>query len=555
MADCAKAGDSMLQPARLRFSFSLAAAAALLLTPGLSAGKRKESLFQTSDRCFACHNGLSTAAGEDVSIGFDWRPTMMANSSRDPYWQAGVRRETIDHPQAAKAIEDECSICHMPMARYEAKTAGHEGEIFSHIPFDAEKPEDRLAEDGVSCSLCHQIADEKLGTRESFVGGFVIDTTKPRGERNEYGPYKIEKGETRIMRTSTGGFQPDEAQSKHIQKSELCATCHTLLTKALGPNGEVIGELPEQVPYQEWLHSDYKDTQSCQSCHMPQVKEEIRITNAFGKYREELSRHVFVGGNFFMQRLLNRYRGDLSIVALPQELEASAARTVDHLQSKTVELEIANAEQRSGRVEADISIRNLSGHKFPTAYPSRRAWLHVAIRDHNGRTVFESGALDPNGSIHGNDNDADPARYEPHYHQITSPDQVEIFESIMVDQGGKPTTGLLSAVRYVKDNRLLPKGFDKRTAEADIAVHGSAAEDPDFTGGQDRIRYSIDPGESQGPFQIEAELWFQPISYRWASNLRPYNAMEPQRFTKYYDEMASGSAVKLASASATSTTR
>ena len=59
--------------------------------------KDKIDLFQTSDRCFACHNGLSTSAGEDISIGFRGAPTMMANSARDPYWQAGVRRETIDH--------------------------------------------------------------------------------------------------------------------------------------------------------------------------------------------------------------------------------------------------------------------------------------------------------------------------------------------------------------------------------------------------------------------------------------------------------------------------
>ena len=62
-------------------------------------GKIKKELFQTSDRCFACHNRLTTSDGEDISIGFAWRPTMMANSARDPYWQAGVRRETIDHPR------------------------------------------------------------------------------------------------------------------------------------------------------------------------------------------------------------------------------------------------------------------------------------------------------------------------------------------------------------------------------------------------------------------------------------------------------------------------
>src|SRR5262245_2404068 len=77
---------------------------------------RKHSAFQTSDRCLACHSGMQTPSGEEFSIGFDWRPTMMANSSRDPYWQASVRRETIDHPESKKLIEDECAICHMPMA-------------------------------------------------------------------------------------------------------------------------------------------------------------------------------------------------------------------------------------------------------------------------------------------------------------------------------------------------------------------------------------------------------------------------------------------------------
>ena len=50
------------------------------------------SLFTHSDNCLACHNTLLSPDGEDVSIGATWRSTMMANSARDPYWQAGVRR-------------------------------------------------------------------------------------------------------------------------------------------------------------------------------------------------------------------------------------------------------------------------------------------------------------------------------------------------------------------------------------------------------------------------------------------------------------------------------
>ena len=530
-------------------SAAAVAAATLLLFPkpaftgGDQSTKVKKELFQTSDRCFACHNGLTNASGEDISIGFDWRASMMANSSRDPYWQGSVRRETIDHPESTKAVEDECSICHMPMARFQAKATGHEGEVFSHIPFDKDKPADRLAEDGVSCSLCHQITNEKLGTRESFVGGFVVDTTKPLGERAEYGPFKIENGQNRIMRTSSGGFRPTEGT--HIRKSEVCATCHTLYTRALGANGQAVGELPEQMPYLEWLQSDFKDKQSCQSCHMPTVKEPVAVTKVLGVPREGMSRHEFLGGNFFMLKMLNRYRNDLSVAALPEELESSAARTSDYLRSEAADVSIPRVEVQSNVLEADVVVQNLGGHKLPTAYPSRRAWLHVTVRDRDRRVVFESGAINAQGAILGNDNDADAARYEPHYSRITSPEQVQIYEAIMVDTTGAVTTGLLSAVGYVKDNRLLPRGFNKATADKDIKVQGTAADDPDFVGGEDRVHYSVALNGSSGPYQVQAELWYQPISFRWASNLGKYDKEEPRRFIKYYESMSSGSAILL----------
>src|SRR5215510_10039135 len=511
--------------------------------------KPKIDLFQPSDRCFACHNSLSTSSGEDISIGFGWRPTMMANSARDPYWQAGVRRETIDHAESKAAIEDECSKCHMPMARYQSMFEGREGEVFSHLSFNSDDRLDRLAQDGVSCSLCHQIQKDKLGTRESLVGGFLVDTTRPRGEREEFGPFKIEVGDNRIMRTSTSRYRPTEGE--HNRQSELCATCHTLITTALSPEGKKIGELPEQIPYQKWLQSDYKDNKSCQNCHMPVVEEMVRVTNTMGRYRDGMARHTFVGGNFFMQRMLNKYRDELGVAALPKEFDAAATRTVQQLKSKTAQISIHSVDINAGRVQAEISVQNLTGHKFPTAYPSRRAWLHVTVKDRNGRLVFESGAFNPDGSITGNDNDADKTHFEPHYTEINTTDQVQIYEDIMVGPDNVPTTGLLTALRFIKDNRLLPKGFDKGKVEQEIAVQGAAVNDADFVGGGDKVRYSVFVGNAQGPFQVEAEFWFQPISYRWANNLKPYRAMEPQRFTRYYDAMSTGSAVLLARASAT----
>ena len=88
--------------------------------------------------------------------------------------------------------------------------------------------------DGVSCSVCHQITGENLGTRASMVGRFKIDETAAPGERKEYGPFGVDKGRTTVMRSSST-FQP--VQARQIRSSELCATCHTLYTQALNSEG------------------------------------------------------------------------------------------------------------------------------------------------------------------------------------------------------------------------------------------------------------------------------------------------------------------------------
>ncbi|MFW5904790.1 MAG: hypothetical protein ACOCUZ_01105, partial [bacterium] len=479
----------------------------------------RPALFETSDRCMACHNGLTTPAGEDMSIGFEWRASMMANSARDPYWQAAVRREVMDHPEAQGFIEDKCSTCHMPMARYEAHLAGEQGQVFENLPVGTGGPRrTALAADGVSCATCHQITAEGLGDASSFTGGFRVDEAAAWGERTIFGPFETDSGRAHLMNSATG-FTPREAG--HMQSSELCATCHTLYTESLDDQGNQVGELPEQVPYLEWRHSSYArsdSAMSCQTCHMPVVEDPVPVTSVLGQDREQVSRHVFRGGNFFMLGMLNRYRNELGTEALPQEMDAAVRRTLDHLQSDAASLAL-DAETRDDELVAEVTVVNLAGHKLPTAYPSRRAWLQFTVRDAAGEVVFESGGLDPSGAIRGNDNDEDPAAFEPHYREITRPDQVQIYEPILLDFRDEVTTGLLFGVRYGKDNRILPAGFDKETAEPDVAVQGGARDDPDFVGGSDRVRYRVPVSGVRPPLAVEVALWYQPIGFRWARNL------------------------------------
>jgi hypothetical protein len=510
--------------------------------PGAPAAARSLH-FQTSENCLACHNSLMTSSGEDVSIGAAWRGSIMANSSRDPYWQASVRREALDHPAVAAEIEDECSTCHMPMARALARSRGAPGKVFDHLPLASGSANARLAADGVSCTLCHQIARHRLGTPESFTGRFVVSPSTAE-EAIVFGPFAVDSGRVRLMHSATGATP---TEGRHLQESSFCATCHTLYTTARGPRGELVGSLPEQVPYLEWQHSAYRLERSCQSCHMPEVAQSTAVASVLGEPRQGLSRHTFVGGNVFMLRMLNRYRADLGVEALPSELEANARATMLQLQSQSATIAAATSRADDGTLTLDVTVRNLAGHKFPTGYPARRSWLHVAVSD-SGGVLFESGAIRASGAIEGNDNDADASRYEPHYDEIGSGDQVQIYESVMADSSGHVTTGLLKGATFVKDNRLLPRGFDKASAASDVAVRGEASTDSNFTAEGDRVRYRIALGRSTGGLKVDVELRYQPISFRWARNLAPYQANETRQFLSYFDAMADESSVVVAGA-------
>ncbi|MGD8850146.1 MAG: multiheme c-type cytochrome [Anaerolineales bacterium] len=494
---------------------------------------KTSDLFSTSGSCTICHTNMTSDSGEIISLDYTWRGSMKANSARDPYFLASVRSEVNEFPDLAATIEDKCATCHMPMARVMAVAADQPVRIFGEEGFL--NPENELhifGVDGVSCTSCHQIQETGLGSDSSYSGGFIIDTVAEKPERVIFGPYTADAAEANLMQSSSG-FVP--VKTEHLSRAALCATCHTLYTPFIDSAGNIAGEFPEQMPFFEWYYSDFRRTQTCQDCHMPEVDGGVRISNLSQTLRSPFSKHSFVGGNAYMLGILDEFGDELGVTASTEHFEAAIERTMDQLQNETAQIEVRDSQLLGNRVIADVVVTNLAGHKFPTGFPSRRAWIHVRLEDAGGNQLFESGGFTEDGRIEGNVNDEDPAEYEPHYDGIIQPDQVQIYEAILRDTENSVTTRLLRAAGYLKDNRLIPSGFEKGAPYEDIAVRGIARDDVNFIDGTDQIQYSMAFDTAEGSLTLTVELLYQSVGYRWAENLRGREGEEIDRFTRFYD--------------------
>lgn len=522
--------------------------------PGFPLVRFTEKNFVGSGRCTLCHELLVDNTGKDMSISNHWRSTMMANAAKDPLWQAKVKSEVSRNPALKNVIEEKCVICHMPMAwtqkavQKDQYQPADTSSIFDDFLNNKSKLH-QAAKDGVSCTLCHQVQDINLGLAKSFSGKFIIDTQQTPPDRIIFGPYR--ETEKQEMRTSVG-YTPDFGPQTN--DSALCATCHTLYTPYVDAEGNVAGEFPEQTVYLEWLHSVYGEpvgqrhdigdikgeVRICQECHMPHSESGgVLIASPAppkAKIRDHFSQHHFVGGNAFMLSILQDNIVPLGITASTAKLEDTKARTISLLRSEGARLSFLEAKLRGRQVTAKIQVENMVGHKFPTGFPSRRTWLHLSVLDKNDAVIFESGKPMADGSISGDNSDLSNG-FEPHYNQITESDQVQIYEAVMGNTDGKVTFTLLRGAGYLKDNRLLPRGFDKNKAPKDIAVYGSAKNDSSFIGGADQISYKINTSDHSGPFTIKAELLYTPVSFAFMEDLRKDEKLPlVDRFTRYFDK-------------------
>jgi len=493
--------------------------------------------FAGSAVCASCHNDLTDAAAANVSIESDWSTSMMALSARDPFYRAKAASEIQRNPQIKDILDDTCSRCHMPMANVEARFEGSVVELFGDGFFNPLNPYYNHAMDGASCTSCHQIADDgNLGTLDGFSGKFSIVDLGTNAERTAYGQYDNTLTNPMLRESN---FRPTHAS--HISDSATCATCHNLKTPFVDATGTVASttpetEFPEQMVYTEWENSSFASgptARGCKDCHMPATSG-VSIANRPGSLnpRDDFATHSLVGPNTVMLDIMSQNSTDLGISATGFDIAITRART---MLETAADFEILSQGRAANELIVQLQITNRSGHKLPTSYPSRRMYIHFVVQDDAGNVIFESGKTRSDGSIAGVDADADPARFEPHYDEVTRAGQVQVYEPIMVDTDNRVNYTLLRAAAYVKDNRLTPAGFDKNLVPDDVRVAGAALSDANFNGGSDVITYRIDVGAA-GRVNFEAELKYQTLGYAFVNDLlRDIDNPEVARFAALYD--------------------
>ncbi|MGE0707960.1 MAG: multiheme c-type cytochrome [Planctomycetota bacterium] len=504
----------------------------------------------SSQTCFTCHandptsSALRDAAGRGVAPFDLWQASMMANATRDPLWRAEVSVEIAATPSLRSAIEAKCISCHAPMAKGNADAAG---ETLSLADLGRNDVRAQLALDGVSCSLCHQIT-APTDVSATFGGAYAVND-----QREIYGPHDQPLQTPMSVRT---GYLPQKGD--HVRRSAHCASCHTLETHAVRADGTPTnGTLLEQSPYLEWQNSAFNDetatpgpdAASCQSCHVPSsdrdgnaIRTQIAARGQAGfpiNPRDPVGRHVFVGGNTLVPRILRDQRAALQPLAPDAALDAMVAESRDLLQRSTARVSVQAPTRTGALLRVPVRVENLSGHKLPTGHPVRRAWLRVVVRDAQGQVVFASGEHDAEGRLVDQAgrplaSEAAGGPTQPHRQVVTASDQVQVYQSLMRDEAGAATFLLLRAEGYLKDDRLLPRGWSAQHLSAARTAPVGVAGDADFQAGEDTVTYELSAPLAAGPYRVEASLLYQPLGARFAAELFRFRTPEVEAFKSYY---------------------
>ncbi len=401
-----------------------------------------EPIGDAKQRCASCHD-RSILQPEDpqMYMPFDgWVSSMMANSVRDPLFQAALSVANQDVP----GLGSWCLRCHAPQAYVRGHTEPPDGGAFDDIDTQ-----------GVTCDVCHR------SVRPDDGGSAVIGNAQIYFEPGnvKYGPYST------ISSPAHGG-----SDGGVVSTSEVCGHCHQVsnpLVAWLNPeDGGVLGpQFPLDTTYDEWKQSQYSSgstAKSCQDCHMPRIESTDGGSNEFyiakfGELRPTPRRHVFAGANLWGLEAVQR--NDPANTAPYADQFAETKRLTEELLESAAELTVTtpSATSPGATVLVRVRVKNNSGHKLPTGYA-------------DGRRMVVQMTL--NGRVHTGGFDGG---------ELLDDAWLKVYEA----QHGKLGVGVEEHLArhdiIVKDTRLPPSGFRPPPGAATRPVPGALYDNGDGT--------------------------------------------------------------------------
>jgi len=502
--------------------------------------------FITSDQCIGCHDATVGSQWnppmllEDVvskrpanlSPYGEWRYSMMGLAGRDPIFFAQLESERATHAPIQDWTQNLCLSCHgaMGQRQFQADTAGDQLSLqcgFTDTDPDKCFTRDRLkafstvldensvrptrygalGREGISCTVCHHMSGEGLGTKGRMTGRFKLGPSDAL-----YGPYKDVL--TKPMEYGLN-IRPEHAQ--HVTESKMCGACHAIFLPVfdagtpVDKNGDPVTDPKdqlvhvEQATYLEWTNSVYQDerdpvnhaqVRSCQSCHMPTSFQGTELEFAIAAIEDDLypfthnrlpdadiavrprkpfSRHMLAGINgyglqFFAQfpLILGIRTTDPMVPATTQPGLITSINESNRLAKReTARLDLVDVTADAAGVAAVVQVTNKAGHKFPSGVGFRRAFLNVELQAADGTVLWASGGSNDIGVILDGDGaplvtefyGPDQQEWEPDHAEITRQDQVQIYELVERDPKFRITTSFIALFQTAKDNRLLPRGW------------------------------------------------------------------------------------------------
>lgn len=385
-----------------------------------------------------------------------------------------------------------------------------------------------------------------------------------------------------------------------FKDSVVCGSCHTVHLPVLGetnPDAEnlnILGHVYEQTTYPEWAFSDYRSgkllgvdllgkddrgsrSEECQGCHLPsktpdgqdfvskiasiQERTNFPVSDYVEPaedvdlpYRKGFAKHSLVGLNMFLVEMADKFPNVLGLPSLSSMLvnkglnpaDLTKLAMLDNARNATAAVEVtqkvsAPVNPSTGDPYGnayEVTVTNLTGHKFPSGVGFRRAFIEFSAYDEAGKVLWQSGAVNPAGQIVNAQKDPVAGEvwwtrqcerpdnwkdrpHQPHYQLITEQDQAQVYQELVstppenatpascghdATPAGTLTTSFLSICAEVKDNRLYPSGFLPLAHRIEIAkalgAQSDLAEDTTALGVTDAGGV-IDPDyDAEGPQKI-----------------------------------------------------